>query len=91
MYDARPLFNCGPSATSQDNLNKWTKWANQSPRQTCWIRVGTGSHRRRHSDVVLLSSFDPLPPLLDEHPVCSAQAGWRDLPDLLGLEQCGSR
>jgi hypothetical protein len=30
--------------------------------------------------------FDPLPPLLDEQPQCSAQAGWRDLPGLLGLE-----
>ena len=25
--------------------------------------------------------------LLDEQPQCSAQAGWRDLPDLLGLEK----
>ena len=57
--------------------------------------VGTGSHRRHHSDVRWARGrranlpFDPLPPLRDEQPVVQAprRPGCREPPDLLGLQK----
>jgi len=58
------------------------------------IRVGTGSHGRRHSDVRCCAHsrranrpFDPLTPLPDAQPSCTAQAGCCEPPDLLGLQK----
>ena len=51
------------------------------------IRVGTGSHRCAiltcavHAADEPISRSSPFPPMPDEEPQCTAQAGWRELPE----------
>ena len=69
----------------EPTLRKCLRHKNQSPSPDEQIWVGTACHRPHHSEVRYACGRRAA--AATSSPRATAQAGWRELPDLLGLQK----